>query len=175
MPPAEHMVQLAELWTEFGETITQIIAFVIFVWVMKRYAWGPVINVLDERQAKIEEGFESIRRKQDDAERLRKEYDDRLAEIEQEARAKIQEAIAEGRRVAGELNEEARQEAARITEHAQRNIRLEIAKARQELRDEIVDMTIESTRRLIDETLDDERHRKLVASFISDLEGEMQQ
>lgn len=171
----DNMARFAELWTQLGEFFTQFITFIIFFWIMKRYAWGPIMNVLDERQTRIEEGFEDIRNKQDEAERLRQDYEERLAEIEQEARAKIQEAIAEGRRVAGEVTEEARQEAAHITEHAQRNIRLEMAKARQELRDEIVDMTIESTRRLMNETLDDEGHRKLVASFISDLEGEMQQ
>lgn len=171
----ELLAKSAELWTQIGETITQIIAFVIFCWIMKKYAWGPVMNVLDERQAKIEAGFDDIRHKQDDADQLCKEYDERLAEIEQEARAKIQEAIAEGRRVSGELTDEAHLEASRITDHAQRNIRLEIAKARQDLRDELVSMTIDSTRRLMGEALDDEGHRKLVAGFIADLEGEMPQ
>jgi hypothetical protein len=53
-----------ELLNQASETITTIVAFVIFFWVMKKYAWGPLTVVLDERQRRISQGFEEIKLKQ---------------------------------------------------------------------------------------------------------------
>jgi F-type H+-transporting ATPase subunit b len=163
-----------EFIVQVSETITIIIGFVIFYWVMKKYAWGPVIKVLDERQRRIETGFDEIKRKQAEAAQLEQQYQARLHDIELEARAKIQEAIAHGREVAAELTEQGRQEATQITERAKHNIELEIAKARLALRDEVVKMTIEASQRLLREKLDEAGHRRLVGTFIDDLERQSQ-
>lgn len=155
---------------QIGPTITTIIAFVIFAGVMKKYAWGPVTKVLDERQKKIENGFAEIKSKQDAAAALEGQLQERLRNIENEARARIQEAIADGRRLSSEITEKAHEEANQIIERAKRNIELEIAKARVELRDEIVGMTIKASERLLRERLDDAGQRRLVGTFIDDLE-----
>jgi F-type H+-transporting ATPase subunit b len=157
------------IW-ENSELFTQILAFVIFFWILKRYAWGPVTKVLDERQRRIEQGFEEIRAKQADADQLHEDYGAKLRDIEAEARGRVQEAVAEGRRVAAEITENARDEAVKITERAQRNIQIEIEKARLELKQEMIAMTIQTSERLLREKLDDETNHKLVASFIDDLE-----
>ena len=162
-----------ELWTQIGETVSQLVAFLIFVWILKRYAWGPVSSVIDQRQQDIEDGFAKIEARQAEAEKLHKEYDVRLSNIEKEAREKIQEAIAEGRRVASEIEERARQQAMAIREQAQRNIEIEIAKARVALRDEIVTMTIDASEHLMRRRLDEAEDRRLVGAFIDELEGKM--
>lgn len=164
----------SEFLNEISEFVTLIIAFIIFFWVMKKFAWGPVTRVLDERQQRIEDGFEEIKRKQADAAQLEQKYAARLRDIEQEARTQIQEGIAEGRRVAAELTEQAREESNRIIERAQRNIELEIEKARHELRDELVSMTIQASERLLREKLDETSQRRLVGSFIDELEKQPQ-
>lgn len=163
-----------EFLTEVSETLTTILAFLIFFWVMKKFAWGPVTKVLDERQQRIEDGFEEIKRKQEAAGAVQQQYEERLRGIEQEARVKIQEAVAEGRRVGAELTEQARQEATQITERAKRNIELEIAKARHELREEVVTLTLAAAERLLREKLDEPGQRRLIGTFIEDLERQGQ-
>ena len=160
-----------ELWKLVGETITQLLAFVIFFWIMKKYAWKPLLNVLDERQKTIEGEFEDIRQKQGKVDRMRSEYEAHLEKIESEARVKIQEAINEGRRVAAELTESARNESIAMKEQAQRNIELEMNKARIELRDKIVSMTVNASERLIREKMDADMSQRLVNAFMDDLEG----
>lgn len=163
-----------EFLTQIGEVLTNIIAFVIFYWVLKRFAWGPITDVLSERQKRIEQGFDDIRRKQDSAVALEHQLDERLRNIETEARARIQEAVAEGRRLAAEITEHAHEEATQITERAKRAVELEVAKARLELRNEIVNMTIAASERLMRQRLDGDEQRRLVGSFIEDLERQSQ-
>jgi F-type H+-transporting ATPase subunit b len=154
-----------------GEFFTQLIAFVIFFWVMKKFAWPPLMAVLDERQKKIEDGFAQIERKQAEADKLQQDYAERLKGIELEARQKIQEAVADGRRLAAELTETAHQEAQKIAERAQENIKIEMTRARAELREEIVTMTLSASERLMREKLDDAGQRRQVEQFLQDLEA----
>lgn len=162
----------AENWAQFGETVTQMIAFVIFFWIMKAFAWGPLQDVLNKRQQAIEDGFVKIEHGQAEADKLRSEYEGKLRDIEQEARAKIQEAVGEGRRVAAELADNARREAETIRAKAEQSVRHEIAKARVELRDEIVTLTIQASEKLLRERLDDEGDRRLAAAFVDELQGQ---
>jgi F-type H+-transporting ATPase subunit b len=160
-----------ELMRQFGEFVTQLVAFVIFFWIMKKYAWPPLTAMLDERQKKIEEGFAQIDRKQAEADKLQKDYEARLRGIEQEARQKIHEAVAEGRRLATEVAENAHQEAQKIAERAQENVKIELARARVELREEIVTMTLTAAERLMREQLNEAGQRRQVERFLQDLEA----
>lgn len=164
-----------ELMRQFGETVTQLIAFVIFFWLMKKYAWGPVRELLEARRLKIEEGFADIDRKRAEAEKLHRDYAEHLRNIDQEGRAKIQEAVSDGRRIAEEIKENARAESQRMIEQALRNLELENAKARVELRDQIVSMTLLAGEKLLRRSVDTETDRRLVSDFLADLEKEMPQ
>jgi F-type H+-transporting ATPase subunit b len=137
---------------------------------MKKYAWGPVTKLLEDRRDQIEEGFAEIDDKMAEAQKLHADYQSRLENIEAQAREKIQEAVNEGRRVGAEITENARVESQKITERAQRNMEIELDKARVELREEIVSMTLTATERLMREKLDPDAHRKQVANFLKDME-----
>ena len=159
-----------EFLTQISETVTVAIAFIIFVAIMKKYAWGPVIHVLDERQRSIEKSFADIERKKAEAADLERQYQEKIRNIEQERRARIQDGIAEGRRVAAELLDHAREDAAQNAERSRRNLELEVAQARVQLRDELVTMTVKASERLLRTRLDEPEQRRLVTLFIDDLE-----
>lgn len=164
------MDQIRELAYQNGEFITQLVTFVLFFWILKINAWKPLLNLVDQRTQKIEDGFADIRRRQAQADKLHAEYAERLKGIEAEARQKIQDAVADGRRVAAEVLDNARAEAEQIKAAAQRSIQVELANARVALRDELVGMTIGATERLLRERLNADEQRRLVGSFIDELE-----
>lgn len=159
-----------DFMTQFGETITVIIGFTIFFLVMKKFAWGPILDILDERQKKIEDGFSEVKKLQVDAAAAHERYEAKLRDIEAEARTKIQEALAEGKRVAEELTEAARREAMEITEKGRRNIQLEVDTARKQLREDVIDLTLLAAGKLLDERLTEAKDRQLVEAFIGDMD-----
>lgn len=162
-----------ELWNQLAELVVQAITFVIFFWIMKRFAWGPLLNLLEGRRRAIEEGFADIDRRRAETEKLHQDYTEHLRNIEQEARAKIQEAVGDGRRIADEIKENARAESQRMIEQALRNIELENAKARVELRDQIVAMTMLASEKLLKQRVNEETDRRLVSEFLAELDTEM--
>jgi F-type H+-transporting ATPase subunit b len=154
---------------DYGQIVTQIIGFVIAVLVLKRFAWGPILKLLDERREAIAGRFAEAEGAKVTADQTRAQYEGRLREIDAEARRKMQEAIAEGQQVANQIKEEARSQGRETIAHAREEAERERAKARILLRDDIVDLALATTEKVVGERLDPERHRKLVDGFIQDV------
>src|SRR4051812_21383059 len=92
------------------EILTQALGFIILVFVMRKLFWKPILNTLDTRRDKIKNELDHIETSKKDLEKLKTEYAVHLQKIEDEARAKIAEAVEEGRRIAREIQEKARAE-----------------------------------------------------------------
>lgn len=155
---------------DFGQIVTQIIGFVIAVLILKRFAWGPILKLLDARRDAIAGRFSEADAAKQSAEATRAQYEGRLREIDAEARKKIQEAIGEGQHVANQIKDEARKEGHETIARAREEADHERAKARIQLRDDIVRMALTTTEKVVREKLDPERHRRLVDEFIKDID-----
>ena len=152
-----------------AKILSQAVAFYLFYLILKKYAWGPVIGMVDERNRKIEESFRRAEDAEKKAEENRREYEERVKKIEAEAREKINEAINEGRRLAEEMTESAHAEAQRIQARAKELAEIEVAKARIELKEIIVRLTLDASERMLRERLDQDAHRRLVGEFVEEL------
>ena len=153
---------------EIQQILTQAIGFLVLLFILKKIAWKPLLSLLDERREKISSEFRNIERTKSELSRLEQDYKARLAEIDAQARQKIQEAIAEGQRIAVEVQEKAREEGKNILNKAKDNIELEIAKARVELRNQVASLAIRAAEKVIKEELTEERHKRLVTEFIDE-------
>jgi F-type H+-transporting ATPase subunit b len=155
---------------EWQQLLTHALGFLIFFWVLKKYAWGPLLNLLDERRSKIVDQFEQIELEKETAAKLNAEYEAKLRDIDNERRAEIVKAVDEGKKVASEMKSAAQQEAKEIAEKNKKDLEREVAKAKVQLRDEMVAMTMSAAEKVIHERLDDAKHRELIDKFIANLE-----
>ena len=137
---------------------------------LKRFAFSPLLKIMQDRREKIIADFAEADKARSSAEQLAADYQGRIKNIETEARQKIQEAISEGRRVGAEIKEQAHAEARGIIEKAKGDLLRDIATARVQLKEDIVAMTLEATQKILSESLDDHRHRKLIDDFIDKVE-----
>jgi F-type H+-transporting ATPase subunit b len=158
------------LGLKLGELITQIIGFLIAVWILKKFAWKPLLGMLEKRREKIKTDLDAAEKIRGDASATLADYQVKLKEIDTEARAKIQEAISEGNRIAAEIREQSRTEAKDIISKAREELSRDIAKARVELRNDMVNMAIAATEKIIAEKLDDEKHRSMLNRFLDEVE-----
>jgi len=152
--------------------LTQIVGFLIVLWILKRYAWGPVLGMLEARRQRIAGEIAASERLRKEAEAIKAEVENELRTIESQARQRIQEAVAEGQKVAEEIRATAQREARMIAERARANIELELKKARVEFRNEVVTMALGAAERLLQERLDPKEHGRIVERFLDDLEAE---
>lgn len=151
---------------------TQIVGFLIVLWVLKRFAWGPVLGMLEARRQGIVKDVDDAKSLREDAEKLKARYEEHLRQIEAESRQRIQEAVAEGQKVADEIRAKAQEDARRITEKASADLEMEYRKARASLRGDMVALSIGAAERLLQAKLDSAEQQKLVDRFLTDLQGQ---
>jgi F-type H+-transporting ATPase subunit b len=151
---------------QVSQLITHIVGFLIALWVLKRYAWGPVLNMLDERRNKIDEDLRAADRAKEEAKQDHEELRRQLKEIDATARAKTLEAVNEARQIASEIKENARNDGKALLERARQEIEREKAKAQVELKNTVVSLTMLAAEKLLEERVDDEANRRLVSDFI---------
>ena len=153
-----------------AQILTTVVGFFLLVAVLRKLFWRSVLQLLDDRRRRIEEGLQNVTRSQQKLDRMQEEYSHRLAKIEDEARTKIQQAILEGKRISLEVQEEARAQAQAAMTKAKETVELELAKARVTLRDQVAAMTMEALERVLRQKLDAKTDRHVVDEVLDDLE-----
>lgn len=151
---------------DFKQVATQILGFLILLWAMKRFAWGPVLATLEARRQKIAGDFAEAERRQGAADATRARYEQELRGIEAQARQKLQDAIAEGQKVAAQIHAQAQTEAQQRLERAQDEIAREREKAKEVLKEQTISLAIRAAEKILQAELDDPAQRKLAGEFI---------
>lgn len=157
---------------EIGQIVTQIIGFLIAVFLLKKFAWKPLLSILEERRSKIKSEFDNIDKEKKKVEDLLSDYQTKLKEIDSLARVKIQEAAREGQKMANEIKENARKESKDILTKGREEIQRDVDKAKVQLKNDLVNMTMRVAEKLIRERLDEEKDKKLIAEFIDSVPGQ---
>ena len=150
--------------------ISHTFGFLITLWILKKYAWGTVLDLLEERREKIKSEFQNIEDGHAEVAKLTAEYEAKLASIDDERRAKITEAVTQAKTIADEIKTTANKEAKVIADKAKSEIERDVAKAKVQLKDDMVTITVKAASKIINEKLDDNKHRELIANFIDGVE-----
>jgi F-type H+-transporting ATPase subunit b len=151
------------------QVVTQILGFLLMVWILRRYAWGPLIGMLEARREKIAGEFKEADRLKAEAVELKGRYDAELKTIEAQARQRITEAVAEGQRVAGEIRAQAQKDATARLESAADEILREREKAREVLKEQVISLSMRTAEKILRQKLDDPAQRKLTGEFIDEV------
>ncbi len=152
-----------------GLAIWTLLTFLTLLFILGKYAWGPLLGALDKREKGIQDNIDDAKRQRDEAEALLAEYREQLADGRRQAQA----MVAEGREAADALRKEleakAREETRTMLANARREIAREREAAVEAVRRESVDVALAVASRLLSERLDSRRDRQLAMDYIDDL------
>ena len=155
-----------------AEVIIGLIAFLLLLWVLRKFVVPRFEKLYEERAAKIEGGIEKAEKAQAEAERALNQYNAQLAEARAEAAKIRDDARLEAERIKAELEAEARESAARIVAQGETALQAQRAQIVAELRAEVGRNAIELANRIVGESLEDEaRRRRTVDRFLADLDA----
>jgi F-type H+-transporting ATPase subunit b len=148
---------------------TQIAGFLVLVWALRKWAFGPLTAMLEARRQKIVGEFQHADGLKNEALELKSRYENDLKGIDAQARQKLQDAVAEGQRVAGEIKSQAQTEAQQRLERAQDEIAREREKAKELMKEQIVTLSMRTAEKILRQKLDDPTQRKLVGEFVDEV------
>jgi F-type H+-transporting ATPase subunit b len=155
----------------WSEIVTQIIGFLLAVWLLNKFAWKPILGLLDERRRKIEDSLRSIEEQRREVEALKTQYEQELRNIEAKARERIQQAIHEANEAAARIREQTQEERRQRLQRAEEEVARLVDSMKEELRQRTVQLAILAAEKVIRERLDDESHRRLIRRFIEEVEA----
>jgi F-type H+-transporting ATPase subunit b len=153
-----------------GLMIWTIVCFLIALYVLKRYAFGPIQKLIDERQQRIRRALEEADNARDEARRLLEEHRKLIGEARGEAEeirsVARHEADAQMRRV----KEEAEADRQRRLEETSRQIDAETRRALEAIRAEVAELSLIAAEKVTRGALDDKDQRRLIDEAIGDLD-----
>jgi F-type H+-transporting ATPase subunit b len=153
-----------------GLMIWTLICFGITYFVLKRFAFGPVQKIIDDRRQRIRESIEEAERARSEARRLLEEH----RELRAQSRHEAEEILAEARRIGESMRERIREETEadrqRRLEETKRQIEAETARALEQIRAEVADLALVAAERVTAGALDASAHRKLIDDAVRELD-----
>ncbi len=120
--------------------LISLVGFLILLFVLSKFAFGPLVRTLQARQDKIRGDLDDAQARRDEMVALQRDYETRLATIEDEARNKIQAAVKEAQSARDEILARAHTDAQAIVLRGQEEAASERSKSLVEARNQIVDL-----------------------------------
>jgi len=148
---------------------TQILGFLLLLWGLSKWAWGPLMQQIEARRQKIAGEFAEAERRQIAADQMKAKLEQDLRGIDVQARAKLQEAVSEGQKVAGEIRAQAQKEAQDRLSRAEDEMAREREKAKELLKEQVIGLSIATAEKILKAKLDDPAQRKLAGQFIDEV------
>jgi F-type H+-transporting ATPase subunit b len=148
---------------------TQILGFLLLLWGMRRWVWGPLTAQLEARRQRIAGEFAEAERRQKDADALKAKLEQDLRGIEAQARLRLQESVAEGQKVAAEIRAQAQKEAQDRLSRAEDEMMREREKAKEILKEQVIALSLATAEKILRSRLDDPAQRKLAGQFIDEV------
>ena len=145
------------------------ITFLLLMFVLRRFAWGPITSALTTREQRIEESIRSAEKALEEARQIQADNTRARQEAEQSAQQVLRDARASADSLRSEEMEKTRSQIRRMQEQATAEIEREKEGALDELRTEVADLAIKAAEKILSESLDATRQRKLVDGFLKDL------
>jgi F-type H+-transporting ATPase subunit b len=154
--------------------MAQIINFTIVLAVLYKFAYQPLLKVMNERTGKIEKGLEDAKKSQEQLEKAEKIRKEKIIEAKKEAKQ-----ILEKMQTLAENNKEktvqkAQEEAQEIIEKAKKTIEAEKEKMIKEVRQEIGELTGLALEKILDEKKDKDFDEKTIEKAIKEVKGSHQ-
>ncbi|HVZ20307.1 MAG TPA: F0F1 ATP synthase subunit B [Vicinamibacterales bacterium] len=167
----EAPVTLSPFAGNVGNALWTLIIFVIVVVVLGKFAWGPLLSLLQQREDFIHKSLSDAKRDRDEAEARLRDYAAKLQSAQAEAVGIVEEARRDAERLRGELRERAKAEADTILKNAERQIELQTTRALQQIRREAVDLSVTIASKLLQRNITKEDNEKLIDDALRQIES----
>jgi F-type H+-transporting ATPase subunit b len=148
-----------------------LVVFAIFAWVLGKFAWGPLLKIVDDREKSIREQVDAAQVAAAEAKDLLAQHQEMLKGAGREREEILQKTVREAEQVRTDLVAKARADADLVVARAREQMGREKDQAIADLRAQVADLAVEAASRIVKSSLTEEVQRKLVDDYIKELPG----
>ncbi|AKE25509.1 MULTISPECIES: F0F1 ATP synthase subunit B [Bacillus] len=152
-----------------GDILFQLLAMLILLALLKKYALGPLLNIMKQREDHIAGEITSAEEKNKEAQQLIEEQRVLLKEARQESQTLIENAKKLGEKQKEEIIQAARAESERLKEAARTEIVKEKEQAVSALREQVASLSVMIASKVIEKELDEQAQEKLIQDYLKEV------
>jgi len=156
----------------FALSFWTFITFLLLIVVLGKFAWGPILQMMETREKTIADAIESAKRERAEAEKARADMQQGLERAREESAQLVRKNQQEVAAAKAELIAAAKKESEELLVQARKTISEEKRQALAELRAQAVDIAIEAAKRLVQMNMDEKKQKQLVEEYLSQLPKE---
>lgn len=147
------------------------VTFFILLAILYKFAWKPILQSLDEREARIRRAVEEAEKTRDEYEKIEEARKRVISEAQEKAKEIVEQSRKAAINAAKVIEQKTKEQADIVLENAQREIKHEQEKAIASLREESAKVAIALAAKILDENLDNERNQRLVNRLIKEIDS----
>ncbi|TMM25484.1 MAG: F0F1 ATP synthase subunit B [Actinobacteria bacterium] len=153
-----------------GLMIWTILCFLIALFVLKRYAFGPIQKLIDERRARIRQSLEEADEARGEARELLEEHRKLIGRAKSDAEEILTEARRVGEATQRRMREETEADRQRRIEETRKQIEAETRRSLELIRAEVADLSLIAAEKVTRRSLDDADHKRLIEDAVGELD-----
>lgn len=152
----------------FHNVIWTLLIFLTVVFVLGKFAWGPLLGALKNREDFIRESLEKARKEREEADKLLERYTEQINRAREEASAITDEGRRDAEEVRRRIEGEARTEAEAIVKRAKREIEIAHHDAIRDIYDQTAELASRIAGRILEREVSADEHRQLITSTLDE-------
>lgn len=152
-----------------GDIIFQLVTFLILLALLRKYALGPIMNIMKQREEHIANEINSSEERNKEAQKLVEEQRELLKQARQEAQTLVENAKKLGEQQKEEIVQAARSEAGRLKDSALKEIEQEKDNAVAALREQVASLSVLIASKVIEKELNEQEQEKLINDYINEV------
>ncbi|MFQ5863715.1 MAG: F0F1 ATP synthase subunit B [bacterium] len=152
-----------------GTIFWTALTFILLLFVLKKMAWGPILQTLDEREKRIREALEKADVAQEELQQVKAQQQEILEAAKKEAQELLNKSRKTAESTKEEIIEKAQSEASNLLERTKREIALEREKAVEEIKKQTVELSVLMASKLIGKALSTDDHKKLIDESLQEM------
>ena len=149
--------------------IAQILNLFIQMYLIKRFLFKPIKEVLEKRRQMADQEIREAKEAREEAETIKKEYENNIAGAREEAAQIVHSAKKEAENRADQMIQAAEAEVTRMHQKAEADIAQERKKAINEVKDEIGGIAMDIAAKVVEREMNEADHKKLIDEFIKNV------
>ena len=144
----------------------QMITFSILVWVTMRFIWPPLMDAMEERRLRIQEGEKAAKAAQKELANAKEDAVTIHQEAQKQKEGIVSDAHALSKQMVQDAKKEAKAAGERMIQQAEEDIRQQSELAKSELRKEFADLVVQATESLLKKEIDADKNHEMINSWL---------
>jgi F-type H+-transporting ATPase subunit b len=153
--------------------VVSIVNFLVILYLLRRYLWGPILTVLINRAEKIREGLAMAEAARAERERMKAEVERLLADARRDAQEIAERTTKAAEAAAADIRTQAKAEADRIRERGREDATQLHDQALAQLRSELAGMVVLAASRVLGREVDAQKHRELIEQSLDEAAAQL--